>query len=507
MLLSPTSLTILVGMVACNTAAAADTSVAWKTCEVIASSVSSESAVYYGGVEYNDDIHHWASSSTQLATCSFEPATIQDVDIALQIIGENRCPFAVKGGGHTANPGFSSTTGVQVAMTRFSEVTYDSASQTAVVGTGLIWDDVYSALEPYGVNVVGGRITGVGVAGLTLGGGYSWLSNEHGLTIDNVEAFELVMPNGKAVNVTQSSYQDLFYALKGGLNNFGIVTRFTLKTFPQGQVWGGTITYPNTSAVQITAAIADFVENCSDPKAGMLSAYEYSAGVPLVLSIVFYNDPTPPMGIFEKFLSIPFSTKDVSTRSFLSLVRSAPSNSTDGLRGIFNMISVTGFPIELLQSEADEASVSLLIPFDIESTRQLTFVTQYWGKELAPLSGVLLSYSVEPFLPTIFSHNTSPSAYPGSRDYSVSPIRIYFAWTLSSSDELMQNAIRTSAAKLFNKALELGQDIENAPLYPNDAIFDTPLERMYGDNVHSLRAIRRSVDPDDVMGLAGGFKF
>ncbi|KAL4076696.1 hypothetical protein V8B97DRAFT_1483468 [Scleroderma yunnanense] len=399
----------------------------------------------------------------------------------LQIIGENRCPFAVKGGGHTANPGFSSTTGVQVAMTRFSEVTYDSASQTAVVGTGLIWDDVYSALEPYGVNVVGGRITGVGVAGLTLGGGYSWLSNEHGLTIDNVEAFELVMPNGKAVNVTQSSYQDLFYALKG------IVTRFTLKTFPQGQVWGGTITYPNTSAVQITAAIADFVENCSDPKAGMLSAYEYSAGVPLVLSIVFYNDPTPPMGIFEKFLSIPFSTKDVSTRSFLSLVRSAPSNSTDGLRGIFNMISVTGFPIELLQSEADEAS--------------------YWGKELAPLSGVLLSYSVEPFLPTIFSHNTSPSAYPGSRDYSVSPIRIYFAWTLSSSDELMQNAIRTSAAKLFNKALELGQDIENAPLYPNDAIFDTPLERMYGDNVHSLRAIRRSVDPDDVMGLAGGFKF
>lgn len=77
----------------------------------------------------------------------------------------------VKGGGHTANPGFSSTVGVQVAMSRFSEVVYDSTTQTATIGAGLVWDDVYAALEPHGVNVVGGRVPGVGVAGFTLGGG------------------------------------------------------------------------------------------------------------------------------------------------------------------------------------------------------------------------------------------------------------------------------------------------------------------------------------------------
>lgn len=161
----------------------------------------------------------------------------------------------VKGAGHTGNPGFSSTTGVQIAMSKFSEVTYNSATNTVIVGAGLNWDDVYAALEPYGVNVVGGRVTGVGVAGLVLGGGgsfnqcianykstllssgYSWLSNEYGLAIDNVEAFELVMPSGEVVNATQTSYQDLFFALKvcqtthhghaqmltssqGGLNNF-----------------------------------------------------------------------------------------------------------------------------------------------------------------------------------------------------------------------------------------------------------------------------------------------
>lgn len=69
------------------------------------------------------------------------------------------------------NPNFSSTPGVEIAMTRFSEVTYDADTQTATIGTGLIWDEVYSALEPFNVSVVGGRVPGLGVAGLTLGGG------------------------------------------------------------------------------------------------------------------------------------------------------------------------------------------------------------------------------------------------------------------------------------------------------------------------------------------------
>ena len=79
----------------------------------------------------------------------------------------------VKGGGHASNPGFSSTEGVHIAMSKFNDVTYDADSNTAEVGAGLVWDDVYAALEPYAVNVVGGRVTGVGVAGFTLGGGAS----------------------------------------------------------------------------------------------------------------------------------------------------------------------------------------------------------------------------------------------------------------------------------------------------------------------------------------------
>lgn len=118
-------------------------------------------------------------------------------------------------------------------MSRFSDIDYDVASQTVTIGTGLLWDDVYSALEAEGRTVVGGRVAGVGVAGLALGGGelcfhsrttysrsvavhvgYSWLTNQHGLALDNIQSFELVKPDGNISEITHQSDHDLFFAVK-----------------------------------------------------------------------------------------------------------------------------------------------------------------------------------------------------------------------------------------------------------------------------------------------------
>ena len=136
----------------------------------------------------------------------------------------------VKSGGHTTNPGFSSTTGVHISMSHFSDIAYDQGMQTVTVGAGLIWDSVYAALDLYGVNVVGARSPGVGMAGLLLGGGhmcliqtrstslrlttgYSYLTNQHGLTVNTVKAYELVMSNGTAKTVTKED-DGLFFGLR-----------------------------------------------------------------------------------------------------------------------------------------------------------------------------------------------------------------------------------------------------------------------------------------------------
>ncbi|KAI6140114.1 hypothetical protein BKA82DRAFT_16602 [Pisolithus tinctorius] len=458
-----------------------------ETCEVIAAAVSSASAVHYSGPSYEEGIRHWASSSTERARCSFEPGTPSDVGIALQILGKNRVPFAVKGGGHTLNPGFSSTIGVQIVMSRFSEIVYDPESRTVTVGAGVIWDDVYTALEPHGVNVVGGRVSGIGVAGFTLGGGYSWLTNQYGLALDNVESFELVLPDGAVIDVTESSHPDLFFGLRGGYDNFGIVTKFILKTHPQGQIWGGVIIYPEASVDQVIRATADFSANNSDPKAQVIMTTNYAAGNHLVVTILFYDNPDPVPGVFDTFLDIPALIRDIKTRSFLSLVLATSSwPETDSL-GIFATVTVTEYSADLIEAAINESI--------------------HWGQTLLPFSGVFISYDFSPVMPAALGYSSAPSAWPPTHKDVVMPIVLYFAWISELSDGMMHDGVRQSASTLLDKAVSLGQDVKDAPLYSNCALFDTPSERMYGNNVERLRKIKNHVDPYNVMNLAGGFKF
>ncbi|KAG1749034.1 FAD dependent oxidoreductase [Suillus paluster] len=457
-------------------------------CAVIAASISSKSAVYYNGSTlYTKDNYHWASSSSQLSACSFEPGTTEDLVKALQILRVTRTPFAVKSGGHSTNPGFSSTPGVQIAMYLFSDITYDSDSQTAKVGTGAIWDDVYLTLEEYGVNVLGGKVTGVGVGGFLLGGGFSFLTNQHGLAIDNIVAYELILPDGTVTTVTSSSNPDLYFGLRGGFNNFGIVTYFTLKTYPQSQVWGGSLAYSQDQLKAVNAAVANFTANVTDPKASVYSTYNYVSGSPILSSALFYDAPTYPDGIFDDFLTIPNIGKDISTRTFASMVDVEPVNDTAGLRAVFNAIAVEEWTESLLNDVANE--------------------TLFYSNKLVNSSVVEITYNVRPYLTSIFSHSDIPSAWPDSRERGYSYLEFFYAWKDSSEDDLFYDIVDTSSNYMVSLAIAAGQDVGNVVSYPNNADPSTSMEKMYGTNLPRLRHIKKAIDPSNVMGLAGGWKF
>ncbi|KAJ7057508.1 FAD dependent oxidoreductase [Mycena amicta] len=427
-------------------------------CAQIQRTVSSATTVYYPAElhgNYSQDIQHWMSSSTQASDCSVEPGTAADVSIILKIVGQTRTPFAVKGGGHASNPGFSSTPGVHISMTRFSDVVYDSASGTVRIGAGLIWDDVSSIDYP----ACSFKLT-------ALNKGYSWKTNQHGLTVDTVTAYKLVKPTGQVVSVTEAEDPELFFALKGGGNNFGIVTEFTLRTFPQG----GLMTYTPDQLPALNAAIAAFAANL------------------FVSHIMFYDGPTPPAGIFDDFLAIPHFTQDVDTRSFLELVTSVPGTATSGARGAFHTVSLRSFSPTMIAAIVNE--------------------TTFWGASLATAGATFISYDIEPFLPTLYTHSTLPKAFPPTSAPYI-PLNLYFAWLPSTSDEIIHNAMRTSTAHLTSVALadgQVGVGSDKAALYPNYALIGTPLGRLYGANLPRMRAVKERVDPHGVMGLAGGWK-
>ncbi|KAG0641308.1 hypothetical protein HOY80DRAFT_1113648 [Tuber brumale] len=260
----------------------------------------------------NFDHSAWATPE-----CILSPRSAAEVSSALQSITAAGAPFAVRSGGHSPNRGWANIEGgVLVELSQINEITYDPASTNVVVGTGNRWKAVYSALEAYGRTAVGARVSPVGVGGFLLGGGLSHVSNEYGFGCDNVVEYEVVLANGTIVNANADSHSELYWALKGGTNNFGIVTRFTLKTIPMSKIWGGVITYNATQAVAVMDAVhAYHAEHISDLKSAISVQFILGAGVVLVTLMYAENVGSSPAA-FAPFDELPHVASSMGSKSF-----------------------------------------------------------------------------------------------------------------------------------------------------------------------------------------------
>ena len=133
--------------------------------------------------------------------------------------------------------------------------------------------------------------------------------------------------------------------------------------------------------------------------------------------------------------------------------------------------------------------------------------SQLWGARLWALDkNASLSATLEPFDKGVFSHG-SDSAYPPDRSQAIFPSNLLIQWSDASLDETMASALRQISDTILTIALADGQNVSDAAVYVNYALYGTPLKDMYGGNVERLRKIRAAIDPEDVMGLAGGWKF
>lgn len=190
-------------------------------------------------IEYTtEQNNYWSTGCGALKpSCILFPNTADEVAVIVGVLHDNNETFAVKSGGHNPNEGFSSIQGGPLISTKYlNEVVFDPASMTVRVGPGNDWQDVHKALETTGVTVVGGRIGDVGVGGYVVGGGLSFLSSQYGWAANNIVEFEVVLANASIVTASASSNPDLYKALKGGGNNYGIVTAYTMIAHPMGQV-------------------------------------------------------------------------------------------------------------------------------------------------------------------------------------------------------------------------------------------------------------------------------
>lgn len=197
--------------------------------------------------------------------------SVSDVIAALESGKASGVPIAVRGGGHNG-PGFGTVDeGMVIDLGLMNRVDVDPDKRTVRVEGGATWGQVDAATHAYGLATPSGIISTTGVGGLTLGGGHGYLSRRHGLTIDNLIEADLVLADGSMVTASETEHSDLFWAIRGGGGNFGIVTAFTFRLHPVSTVIAGPTAWPASATGDVLRWYREFMPAQDDDLYGFFA--------------------------------------------------------------------------------------------------------------------------------------------------------------------------------------------------------------------------------------------
>ena len=245
-----------------------------------------------GTAEYESASHTVCASGSPAYV--LRPQSVWDVQAGVRFADLARLVLSVRGGGH-GFPGFGSNdNGVVIDLSNLANVEVINENKHLVrIGGGATWGRVAAALAPYGIAISSGDSKSVGVGGLTLTGGIGWKVRKHGLALDNVVGAEVVLANGSVVQANAKENPELFWAIRGGGGNFGIVTSFVFAAHPTTDVFYGKIVFPASEAARVLQGWAHYLRSAPDELTSVVNLANPSAGgpdAPLEIYVVFDGD-------------------------------------------------------------------------------------------------------------------------------------------------------------------------------------------------------------------------
>jgi FAD/FMN-containing dehydrogenase len=216
-----------------------------------------------GHPEYDEARLAWNLHADQRPAAIVVARSAADVVAAVELARRLDLQVVPQGTGHLASA-LGDMSGALLLKTAIGGVEVDPVARRARVGAGAVWQDVVDAVTPHGLAALSGSSHDVGVVGYTLGGGASWLARAKGLSANNVHAIELVTADGRLVRTDAAHDPELFWALRGGGGNFGVVTAIEIELFPITQVFGGMTVWPLSDARDVLTAWAEWTGDAPD---------------------------------------------------------------------------------------------------------------------------------------------------------------------------------------------------------------------------------------------------
>jgi FAD/FMN-containing dehydrogenase len=307
-----------------------------------------------------------------------------DVVAALLFAQAARLPIAIRAGGHSVAGYSAIDDGLLLDLRPMKEITVDEAARRVRVGPGVTWGELDLATQAHGLATTGGRMTTTGVAGFVLGSGSGWLERKHGFACDNLVSARVVLANGRIVTASETENADLFWGLRGGGGNFGVVTEFELRLHPVGPtIYGGMLLHPRERAPQVCRAFRDFMESAPREVAGavILMTAPPAPFVPPALQgrpainvlAAYFGDPGSGAEVLAPLRELGEPAADlVGPITYLQLQAITDPGNPPGRRNYWTSDLFRDLPDELIDAIVERANAAT-------SPASVTIVAPYGG--------------------------------------------------------------------------------------------------------------------------------
>ncbi len=215
--------------------------------------------------EFDEARQIWNAMIDRRPAVIVQTASAADVAPAIAFAREKGLEISIRGAGHNIAGNALCENGLVVDFSRMKKVRVDAASKRAYVEPGATLADLDEATQAHGLATPVGINSTTGIAGLTLGGGFGWLTRKYGMTIDNLASVDMITADGKKIRASENENADLFWAVRGGGGNFGVVTQFEFQLFPVGpEIFAGLMVFPFSQAKQILTKYRQFVTSAPE---------------------------------------------------------------------------------------------------------------------------------------------------------------------------------------------------------------------------------------------------
>ncbi|OJD15367.1 hypothetical protein AJ78_04372 [Emergomyces pasteurianus Ep9510] len=428
----------------------------------------------------------------------FRPQTKEAISTFLQTINPfatgGEIEFAIRGGGQQPAPGCSNIQdGITLDLSLLTGV--ELKDGIISIAAGERWSKVYEKLDGKGLGVAGGRSGRGGIGGLALQGGLSIFSSREGFVCDNVVNYEIVLASGAIVNANAKENSDLWIALKGGANNFGVVTQYDMKTFTQGPFWGGSVYYFQPSfPLQIEAMVKELRNPNATEETHLMISIGYAAqfGQIMCHNQVYYTQAVERPPVLEPFTTIQPQVDQLNSMRIQSLVESASEQASDAMdrQRCAYMNTTLKADITTLQAVAD-IYTSALDP-------------------LKSLEGLICSLTLQPYPNSLLKK----SALHGGNSLGLDPadgplvsVLLLTYWKNNSDDEIVLGVMKETLEKVEKAAVSRNQAADFK--YMNYSFnFQDPIGSYGPENKQKLQKVSQKYDPEGLFqkSVPGGFK-